>query len=117
MTIDGIEIIYLSNYDGRPIKNHLPEELKKRLWTENQWLEKGFIVKEGMKGYEMHSNMMGKKLFTYFLDNQVEKINEDEEICATCRIRENRYCIVMGDYINMTGHCSEWQGAQTDDEF
>lgn len=109
MKIDGIEITYLSEYDGKPVKNHLPAELKERLWTKNQWLEKGYIVKEGMAGYEMHSNMMGKKLFTYFLDNQVEKIDDKEELCATCRIRENRFCVVMGDYVSMTGHCSEWQ--------
>ena len=108
MKIDGIEILYLSEYDGKPVKNKLPAELKERLLTRNQWLEEGFMVKEGEEGYEMHSNMMGKKTFTYFLDSQVEKIRADEEICATCSLRTNRYCLVMGDYVNMEGRCSEW---------
>lgn len=108
MKIEGIEITCLSEYDGKPVKNHLPEVLKNRFMTENQWLEQGYSIKKNEQGYEMHSNMMGKKLFTYYLDNQVEKISEDEEVCATCKLRSNRYCMVMNDYVKMNGHCSEW---------
>ena len=108
MKIDGIEITYLSDYDGKPVKNQLPAELKNRLKTENQWMDQGYSVKENEQGYEMHSNMMSKKLFTYYLDKQVEKIDEDEEICATCKLHSERFCVVMGDYIRLNGHCSEW---------
>lgn len=110
MKIDGIEITYLSDYDGKPIKNHLPEELIGRFLTRNQWLEQGYIPKESEQGYEMHANAMGKKLFVYYLDSQVEKIKSDEEICANCTLQTNRFCIVMGDYVKMDGRCSEWNG-------
>jgi len=110
MKIDGIEITCLSEYDGKPVKNHLPAELRDRLMTKNQWLEQGCTPKENEQGYEMHSNMMGKRLFVYYLDSQVEKIESDEEMCANCSLRTNRFCIVMGDYVKMDGHCSEWDG-------
>ena len=107
MQIEGFDI-YVSEYDGKPVKNKLPAELRNRFLTENQWLEKGYIVKDGMVGYEMHSTIMGKKLFTYYLDTQVEEIRKGVEMCANCKIRDNRFCILREDYINMTGHCSEW---------
>jgi len=36
------------------VKNHLPEEIKKRFLTKKQWLEKGFTPKENAKPLLMH---------------------------------------------------------------
>ena len=41
MRIEGFDVTYLSSYDGLPVKNHLPVELRERFKTENQWLESG----------------------------------------------------------------------------
>lgn len=36
MRIEGFDVTYLSSYDGLPVKNHLPVELRERFKTENQ---------------------------------------------------------------------------------
>ena len=41
MRIEGFDVTYLSSYDGLPVKNHLPVELRERFKTENQWLGAG----------------------------------------------------------------------------
>lgn len=48
------DIDLVSKY-GLCYKNKLPEELKKRLYTQKQWLEKGYILKDNVTGYLMHS--------------------------------------------------------------
>ena len=107
MKIENIEIICLSEWDNQPIKNKLPKELKERLRTENQWLERRRRVKEGAVGYNMHSNSMNKKLCTYYLESQTEKMT-GEVCCATCAIKTGRYCPVMSTHVSMTHKCSEW---------
>lgn len=74
MKIDGIEIIRLSEWDGLPIKNKLPEALKTRLKTEEQWFDDGFVLKEDVVSYEMHPSVLSKKTCLYYLDTDVCKI-------------------------------------------
>lgn len=104
-----------SEYDGKIVKNHLPEEIKKKFYTKNQWLEKGFIPKENAIGYEMHPTRMNKKLCCYYLDSDVEAVSDSLEICAACRWygqgdygKHNRYCIIFGGYPGANHHCSEF---------
>lgn len=73
MKIEGYEVFYFSAYDGLPVKNHLPEEIKDRFRTENQWLESGYRLVAGAVGREMHPSTMSKRLYTYYLDDQVIK--------------------------------------------
>ena len=77
-TYGGIQLnsggnIYLSSYDGLPVKNHLPVELKERFKTENQWLESGYVLVAGAVGLEMHPTAVSRTLCTYYLDTQVEE--------------------------------------------
>ena len=65
MRIEGFDVTYLSSYDGLPVKNHLPVELRERFKTENQWLESGYL--------EMHPTAVSRTLCTYYLDTQVEE--------------------------------------------
>lgn len=112
MKIEGFEITYLSSYDGLPVKNHLPAELKERFRTENQWLEDGYVLMSGVEGMEMHPNAMSRQLYTYYLDSQVmkrEEYDRESEICATCKWREDRYCPFAGGYVSMKHSCSEWE--------
>lgn len=106
--IDGIEVTRLSDWDNQPIKNKLPAELKERMFTENQWLERKRKVKEGATGYDMHPNAMHKKLCTYYLREDTEPIPDDEECCATCTIRINRYCPIKEEHMSMTTKCENW---------
>jgi len=110
MLIDGVKVKYVSNWDGKPIKNKLPTELRERMRTKNQWLEAGFLLKPNATGHEMHSNSMGKKLFTYYIDSDVESITADNapENCITCKMRTGRFCIVAGDYVSANNRCSEY---------
>lgn len=108
--IDGVGIKDLSEWDRKPVKNKLPMELKERMKTEKQWLEMGYLIKKNAKGYEMHPNMMSKKLFLYYLDSQVEKMTNlnAQKNCGTCSYRENRYCFIAGDFVGVSNCCSEW---------
>mgnify|MGYP003291098709 CR=1 FL=1 len=72
MKIDNVIIVCSSEWDGLPIKSKLPEELKTRLKTENQWLEEGFVIKPDATFYEMHPSALSKKTVFYFLDKDVE---------------------------------------------
>lgn len=111
MNIEGFEVTYLSSYDGLPVKNHLPAEIKDRFKTENQWLENGYQLVAGVVGIEMHPSAMSKRLYTYYIDSQVlhySEFDKDSQICATCRMRENRYCPFAGEYVSMKHSCSEW---------
>lgn len=115
MKIDGIEVVYLSDWDGLPVKNHLPEELRERMKTENQWLEAGFLLKCGATKYEMHPSVLSKRLCTYYLDSDVKKLDAASapRNCMTCSIRNGRYCIVAGDYVSAKNCCSEWDPGKT----
>lgn len=99
---------YLSEYDGKVIKTRLPEELKARFQTRNQWLEKGFEPKENATVYEMHPAAMNKKLCEYFLDEDVMQVDESLECCATCRMYRRRYCTLMSDHVSVNNKCSEY---------
>ena len=70
MRIEGFDVTYLSSYDGLPVKNHLPVELRERFKTENQWLESGYVLVVGAVGLEMHPTAVSRTLCTYYLDNQ-----------------------------------------------
>lgn len=110
--MDIIELLNVrcSDYDGKPIKNKLPEGLGKRFLTEKQWLDKGMQLKEGAWCVEMHPSVPTIKLFKYYLDTEVESLRDDIEICATCLLRysEEGRCPVAGSYVSASGHCSEW---------
>jgi len=110
MKIKGIKVERFSDYDGLPIKNKLPGELKEKLKTRKQWLEEGYLVKPEAKGYEMHARVPAKITFVYYLDDAVEKITEENmpQNCSTCKLRRRRYCIVMADFVSAEGRCSEW---------
>lgn len=112
MKVNGVLYdVRLSEYDNQPIKNKLPEEIRGKFLTRKQWLEEGMTPKKDAIEYEMHPNSMNKKLCTYYFETDVEKLNDDIEMCANCRIRGNsRFCVVMGEHVNMEWHCSEWDG-------
>lgn len=78
MKIEGMEVTYLSSYDGLPVKNHLPAELRDRFKTENQWLESGYRLAADVVGIEMHPSAMSKRLYTYYLDTQVVSYGEED---------------------------------------
>lgn len=110
MKIDNNIITCFSEWDGLPIKNKLPEELKCRLKTEIQWIEEGFVVKSTSMVYEMHPSVMAKRTFKYYLDKDVEPITADNNFksCLTCGIRSGRFCEVAGDWVGLKNCCSEW---------
>lgn len=110
MKIDGVEIYRFSDWDGLPIKNHLPAELKERLKTQNQWLEDGYVLKKGAKKYEMHPSVMAKRTSIYYLDSDVEEARGSNapKNCLTCTIRRGRFCMIAGDYVGAKNCCSEW---------
>lgn len=99
-----------SMYDGKPIKNKLPEELKSRFLTEKQWIDEGKQIKENAKFVEMHPNSMNKKLCKYYFDEEVEPLSADAKICANCSLRTSEYgrCPVAGSFVSGVGYCSEW---------
>ena len=66
MRIEGFDVTYLSSYDGLPVKNHLPVELRERFKTENQWLESGYVLVAGAVGLEMHPTAVSRTLCTYY---------------------------------------------------
>lgn len=111
MDITALLNVRISDYDGKPIKNKLPEELKSRFLTEKQWLDEGMQLKEGARFVEMHPNAMNKKLCKYYMDEEVEPLSADREMCATCSLRyaDEGRCPVMGSHVSASGHCSEWQ--------
>lgn len=111
LEIENITITYLSEWDGLPVKNHLPIELKERFLTSNQWLEKGYVLKANAVGYDMHPSAPAKRTFCYFIDTEVEKITDSNmnKCCLTCKYRENNsYCFVAGDFVGRINCCSEW---------
>ena len=73
MRIEGFDVTYLSSYDGLPVKNHLPVELRERFKTENQWLESGEMFMNCSVRLEMHPTAVSRTLCTYYLDTQVEE--------------------------------------------
>lgn len=111
MKIAGFEISYLSEWDGLPVKNHLPSELKERMKTENQWLEAGYVVKAQATAYELHPSALAKRTCTYYLDEDVEAIHTDNapRNCMTCSIRSGHYCPVASDYVGSSYCCSEYE--------
>lgn len=117
--MDVIDLLHIrtSDYDGKPIKNKLPEELKSRFRTEKQWLDEGKQIKENARFVEMHPNAMNKKLCKYYLDEEVEPLSADTEICANCiwRYAEEGRCPVAGTFVSSSGHCFEWQGESPTD--
>lgn len=80
MRIEGFDVTYLSSYDGLPVKNHLPVELRERFKTENQWLESGYVLVVGAVGLEMHPTAVSRTLCTYYLDTAGRK-NGKKGIC------------------------------------
>lgn len=104
----------LSTYDGKPIKNWLPDEIKEKFWTENQWLDKGMVLKKNAEAIEMHSHVNGMKLYKYYFETEVEPLTDEIEKCANCvyRYAEEGRCPVMGEFVSPKGHCSEWQGSR-----
>lgn len=116
MKIDGIELPEhcLSEWDKLPVKNHLPEELKNRFKTENQWLEAGFELNENATSIAMHPSWLNKKLCMYYSEKDVKKLNVTSEICVNCIFfkterRAAGNCIVAGCFVSPSHHCSEWQ--------
>ncbi len=103
--------VRVSEYDGKPIKNKLPEELKSKFLTEKQWIDEGKQIKEDAEYIEMHPNAMNKKLCKYYFVDDVEPLSSDKEICANCSLRyvESGRCPVAGQFVSGTGHCSEWE--------
>lgn len=115
MQIDGVTVTYLSEWDGLPVKNHLPAELQSRLKTKSQWLEAGCVLKDGARKYELHPSAMAKRLCTYYLDVDVEPVmpGSAPQSCLTCQLRSGRYCVVAGDFVGANQRCSEWTSRDT----
>lgn len=97
---------------GLCYKNKLPKELQRRLFTRKQWLEKGFVLKEGAREYPMHSQKNYRNRVIYYLDTDVVKIdgNDIPKNCLTCNYRsEKGFCVIAGDYVGEINGCSEWE--------
>lgn len=97
-------------YNGYRVKKDQIEDYR----TENQWIEDGFQIKEGVAGHRMYATRIAArnqgKTFVYYLPEEVEPLKNEkvQECCGSCSVREGRYCMVAGDYVRMNGHCSEW---------
>ena len=63
---------YLSKFDGLPIKNKLPKDLKSRLKTMYGWAELGKSPKDNAPYYRFHSWKDDDALHYYYLDTDVE---------------------------------------------
>lgn len=70
---------------GLCYKNKLPKELQRRLFTRKQWLEKGFVLKEGAREYPMHSQKNYRNRVIYYLDTDVVIIQIHELLLCNCR--------------------------------
>jgi len=110
MKSKGFEVTRFSEWDGLPIKNKLPEELKIRLKTKKQWLDEGYLVNPDATAYEMHHQVLAKMTYIYYHEDDVTKITPEDNIqtCATCRYRQKQYCIVMAAFTGAEERCSEW---------
>lgn len=99
-----------SDFDGKPIKNKLPQEIKELFKTEKQWLEEGMQLKEDACFVEMHPNATSNRVCKYYTEDEVELMDSSVEICANCGFQhlENGRCLIMGDFVSVNGHCSEW---------
>lgn len=64
----------VSEWDGLPIKDKLPDCLQELYATRKQWLFRGFEVSPGAKPVPMHPNAMNKKLVEYFYRDDVRPI-------------------------------------------
>ncbi len=108
--VNLLKNVRCSDYDGKPIKNKLPNELKEYFKTENQWLDIGMSIKENAIYVDMHPNSMNKKLCKYYYHTDVEPISADVEVCATCSLRqlEEGRCPVAGGFVSPKHRCSEW---------
>lgn len=115
MQIDGVPVTYLSGWDSLPVKNHLPAELQNRLKTEKQWLEAGYVLKEGARKYELHPSALAKRLCAYYLDADVAPVTpgSTSQSCMTCQLRDGRYCVVAGGFVGANQRCSEWTPKNT----
>lgn len=100
---------YLSEYDGKIVKTRLPENLKLRFLTKNQWLEKGFVPKENAVIYEMHPASLNKKTCNYYFDEDIEPCSKELKCCATCKTYKNKYCVIAGEYVSVNSKCSEYE--------
>ena len=97
----------LSEYDKKPVKSRLNEELKEKFLTANQWLEKGFKPKENSFIYEMHPSSLNKKLCEYFYIDDVEPVFL--ETCAFCCYYKNRFCTINCYHVSVNNKCSEFE--------
>lgn len=105
------DIDMVSEY-GLCYKNKLPEELKKRLYTQKQWLERGYVLKDNVTGYLMHSQKGYKNKVVYYLDMDVKPIcvYNVPKTCLTCLYRGKKgYCEIAGDFVGEINSCSEWE--------
>lgn len=97
---------------GFPYRSRQIEDYR----TRRQWEEAGYKVKIGEEGHKMHSSMNSSKTFVYYLPEEVESITVDplpaEKSCATCSLRNARYCEIAGSYVNLSHKCSEWNGGK-----
>lgn len=75
-------IKYLSEYDSKIVKSRLPENLKLRFLTKNQWLEKGFVPKKDATIYKMHPASLNKKTCDYYFDEDIEPCSKELKCCA-----------------------------------
>lgn len=110
MLVRGISV-ECSGYDGLPIKNHLPPELRDAFRTRRQWLEGGFVPRDAATAVPMHPNAMNKKLVDYFYADDVEiPAGDVPRNCLTCRIRGgNRFCVIAGGFVGEANRCSEYE--------
>jgi len=85
--IDGVKIDRFSEYDGFPIKNKLPLEVRERLKTRKQWedYDCSVRIKPDATPYWMHPSVPDKKLVDYYLDSDVEYYYTHQEYpCLAC---------------------------------
>lgn len=111
MLLHGVDV-RVSNYDGMPIKNKLPDDLRESFLTRRQWLAKGYVPSDWATAIAMHPNAMNKKLVEYFHEDDVTPLSRADvpRSCLTCKWRErSRLCYRAGGYVGERNCCSEWE--------
>lgn len=70
---DYSELLYLNDWDGLPVKNHLPPEIGARFKTEKQWLSLGFLLNDDARAVDMHQSAMAMNTIPYYHESDVHE--------------------------------------------
>lgn len=97
----GGEEVTVNDYDGVPVKNHLPPALGVKYKTKRQWGELGIRVLPGARAVYMHPSMAALKTFVYYHEDDTDAASLGERQ----RDRFNRgQARLLSDLDEATGH-------------